>query len=495
MILNPFKPRGVLAALLLVSPALAHGGHENVPEGAAISEDPIDSTLWVHMILMGLSFGIIFPLGMVLGIVRSRWHVPLQIVGTVIAVVAYFLGHAHKGRQFSKNVHASFANTLMFMLVAQVVIGFYLKLHLSKGIHGRIRRVFVILHGILGKAMPVASWVQMLFGGITAMGFCRDDHLGQCLAHFIMGSAFIAYGILLTILLLVGQYWLRRTGRSQEFFDSLVIAAWGCVNTFTEHRWGGPWVHNDLQHTTMGIVWWCAGLLGIWLSRSRDGRPKRNLIPAIVIGLTGYAMSAHPQTLMISTMIHTIFGYTLMAAALTRIIEISFVLRDKSTVSMDGSNPNSFQYLTPFLLYASGFLFMGATEEQMQLLHQAEITHVSYILILYSIAFILFLFVNVLLHIYAVHAWPESTKPSHARESLDAEPEQRPSRFMNGHARSTAEAQHINDAEAFELQGLISDEEEDDNKASGAGNQTMGPRKAEDEESAPLVGRDSSSRS
>lgn len=325
-------------------------------------------------------------------------------------MLAYFLGHAHKGRQFSKNVHASFANTLMLMMVVQIVLGVYLKLHLTKGIHGRIRRVIVIAHGVVGKAMPVASWVQMLFGGITAMGFCRDDHLGQCLAHFIMGSAFIAYGILLTILLLVGQYWLRRTGRSQEFFDSLIIAAWGCVNTFTEHRWGGPWVHNDLQHTTMGVVWWCAGLLGIWMSRKRNGRPKRNLIPAIVILLTGYAMSAHPQTLMISTMIHSIFGYTLMAAGFTRIIEISFVLRDKGSVSPDGSDPNSFQYLTPFvslpqpfrlkcvvisnlsqLLYASGFLFMGATEEQMQLLNDAGITHVSYVLILYSIAFILFL--------------------------------------------------------------------------------------------------------
>lgn len=34
---------------------------------------------------------------------------------------------------------------------------------------------------------------------------------------------------------------------------------------------------------------------------------------------------------------------------------------------------------------------MGATEEQMQLLEDSGITHVSYILILFSIAFILFL--------------------------------------------------------------------------------------------------------
>lgn len=237
----------------------------------------------------------------------------------------------------------------MLMLILQVVLGVYLKLHLSKGINGRIRRFVVVGHGVLGKMMPLVSWIQMLFGGIAALGFCRDDHLGQCLAHFIMGSAFIAYGILLTILLLVGQYWLRRTGRSQEFFDSIIIAAWGCVNTFTEHRWGGPWVHNDLQHTTMGIVWWCAGLLGVWLSRKRNGRPKRNLIPGIVILLTGYAMSAHSQHLPLSTMVHTAFGYTLMAAGATRIVEISFVLRDRSTFSPDGSDPHSFQYLPPFV--------------------------------------------------------------------------------------------------------------------------------------------------
>lgn len=277
------------------------------------------------------------------------------------------------------------------MLFAQAAMGIYLKLHIERGFLGKIRKAIVSAHGILGKIMPIAAWVQMLFGGITALGFCQGDHVGQCAAHFIMGSAFIAYGIVYTILLLVGQIWLRRTGRSQEFYDSLVIAAWGCVNTFTEHRWGGPWVRNDLQHTSMGIIWWCAGLLGMWLSRDRRGRPKRNLIPAIVIAITGWAMSGHPQELHLSTMVHSVFGYTLMAAGITRIIEISFVLKDANSISEDGEDTNSFQFLPPFLLYAGGFLFMGATEEQMLLLSNAGVTHVTYILILYSFAFLLFL--------------------------------------------------------------------------------------------------------
>lgn len=270
-------------------------------------------------------------------------------MGTIIAVLGYFLGHAHKGRQFAPNAHAKFANWLMLMLFVQIVLGIYLRLHLTKGINGKIRRAVVLGHGILGKLMPVVSWGQMLLGGIAALGYCRDDHLGQCLAHFIMGSAFIGYGIVMMIMLLVGQAWLRRTGRSQEFFDSAVIAAWGCVNTFTEHRWGGAWVANDIQHTTMGVIWWCAGLAGMWLSRKQDGSPKRNFVPGFVIFMTGWGMSGHPQHLMISTMVHTMFGYSLMAAGLTRIIEVAFVLKDKATVSDDDMETNSFQYIPPFV--------------------------------------------------------------------------------------------------------------------------------------------------
>lgn len=364
----------------------------------------------------------------------------------------------------------------MLMLIAQIAMGVYLKLHLEKGINGKIRKVVVKAHGIVGKALPVVTWVQFVFGGITALGFCRADHTGQCLAHFIMGSAFIAYGIILIILLLVGQLWLRRTGRSQEFFDSLVIAAWGCVNTFTEHRWGGPWVHNDLQHTSMGIIWWAAGLVGVWLSRTRDGRPKRNLIPGIVILVTGWAMSAHPQHLPISTMIHTVFGYTLMAAGAARVIEISFVLKDRSATTTDGSDPNSFQYLTPFLLIAGGFLFMGATEEQMEVLNDANVTHVSYVLILFSIAFLLFLcklllilcgdlqtnrlpVVNMLLHLYAVHAWGQTTKSDAETPRTNGMANGHADRRTNDYARTD---RRIRDAEEFELEGIDSDDEDDE---------------------------------
>jgi len=329
---------------------------------------------------------------------------------------------------------------VMLMLAGQIVLGVYLKLHLERGIHARIRKYTVILHGVLGKAMPITSWVQMLFGGITALGFCRADHLGQCLAHFIMGSSFIAYGIIMIIMLFVGQAWLRRTGRSQEFWDSGVIAVWGCINTFTEHRWGHSWAHNDIQHTSMGIVWWCAGLLGMWLSRGKGGVPKRNVIPGLVILLTGYAMSSHPQHLPLSTMVHRVFGYSLMAAGLARIIEICFVLKDQPTLE----EPSSFQHLPPFLLFASGFIFMAATEEQLALVDSVGIDHVSYILVLYSLAFLLYLFVQVLLYLFIHNSSTfKLAGEVPATNGITPEPTNR----------------RVQDAEEFELEGLITDDD------------------------------------
>lgn len=100
------------------------------------------------------------------------------------------------------------------------------------------------------------------------------------------------------------------------------------------------------------------------------------------------------------------------------------------------------------LLYASGFLFMGATEEQMALLAGQHITHVSYILLLFSVAFLLFLFVAMLLHLYASHVWP-----------IDRNPVVLPkvNGRANGHVRG--DSQRLRDAEEFELEGLISDDE------------------------------------
>ncbi len=67
----------LLFKLALVLPVAAHEHHNELSEEQANS--PVDSILWIHIFLQGLVWGVLFPTGMVLGLSRSRWHVPLQV--------------------------------------------------------------------------------------------------------------------------------------------------------------------------------------------------------------------------------------------------------------------------------------------------------------------------------------------------------------------------------------------------------------------------------
>ncbi len=101
------------------------------------------------------------------------------------------------------------------------------------------------------------------------------------------------------------------------------------------------------------------------------------------------------------------------------------------------------------LLYASGFLFMGATEEQMQLIAGSGMDAVAYILILYSLAFLMFLLVNMLIYLYDRSA---------TGQSVATKANGRPR--TNNHNRT--ESRQLRDAEEFELDGLMSDDDEEE---------------------------------
>ena len=83
----------------------------------------------------------------------------------------------------------------------------------------------------------------------------------------------------------------------------------------------------------------------------------------------------------------------------------------------------------------------------MNLLTSAGVSHVSYILLLYSVSFLLFLFVCMLLHLYASHAHPlDPTRPKDMANG-----------GLNGHVGHVD--RRVRDAEEFELEGLMSDDE------------------------------------
>lgn len=114
--------------------------------------------------------------------------------------------------------------------------------------------------------------------------------------------------------------------------------------------------------------------------------------------------------------------------------------------------------IPPQLLYASGFLFMGATEEQMALLASSHVTHVSYVLLLYSLAFLLFLFVSVLLRLYANATWPLSSSPLSSGGVMALKKDDGENGIVVGNGNG--HLGRIKDAEEFELEGLMSDAED-----------------------------------
>ncbi|KAJ1660601.1 hypothetical protein IWQ61_000495 [Dispira simplex] len=376
--------------------AHAHSGHT----GVELSHD-IDTRLWLHILCMGLAYGVLFPVGAVLGITRNRFHVPVQAVGSCLVVVGYFLGHYHGGRQFGETAHVYFSRVVMLAFFVQIGCGVYLKLHLERYLkRDYLRPIIRIIHRSIGYITMLLAWVQVLLGFIALTGFCYADHFGQCLAHFIMGSSFVWYGVWLLFSLTLAGPWLRSKGRSPEFYDSVVILAWGIFNTFTEHRWDEPWTHKDLQHTAMGILWWCGGILGI-LMTWRAPPHSRSMVPALIILFTGLAMAAHHQHTEFSTRVHAYFGGALCIAGITRIIELFMVSFYPIGKDIDsGVWPHPFRYVPPFFLMLSGTMFMSANEESIQTLVDAGAEPASYCLLIVAVAFMLFFMAYGLMTLY-----------------------------------------------------------------------------------------------
>lgn len=101
-------------------------------------------------------------------------------------------------------------------------------------------------------------------------------------------------------------------------------------------------------------------------------------------------------------------------------------------------------------MYAAGFLFMGATEEQMNLIASSSMDPVSYILILFSLAFMLFLFVNMLIHL-CDRLLSDATGGKYSNGQIN----------LNGSSREEA---RLGDAEEFELGGLSDDDDNDEGR-------------------------------
>ncbi|KAJ2484525.1 hypothetical protein IWW47_005665, partial [Coemansia sp. RSA 2052] len=98
------RAAALLACALVVRGHNHHAVNMNFDMG-----EPIDGVLKAHIVLMSIAFGAFFPIGMVLGLRKHKWHVPVQATGGVLAVIGFVLGHSHGGRAFHENAHSKFS--------------------------------------------------------------------------------------------------------------------------------------------------------------------------------------------------------------------------------------------------------------------------------------------------------------------------------------------------------------------------------------------------
>ncbi|KAJ2091922.1 hypothetical protein IW138_001611 [Coemansia sp. RSA 986] len=372
-----------------------HGANMNFDAG-----EPIGGVLKAHIFLMSVAFGALFPVGLVLGLKKNKWHVPVQATGGVLAIVGFILGHAHGGRAFPDNAHSKFSWFMLWLLVGQLGAGIYLKLHTERRFNDRARPFVKIAHKIMAIVMVVATYVQVLLGVVAWLGYCYDGYFGQCLAHLIMGSSFLAYGVWLLLLVRVATPWLTRIGRSPELYDSALIMVWGLFNTFTEHGFvekAHGWSHKDLQHTSLGVIWFCGGLLSTYMLR-KSSPADRSMFPAIILIFTGCAMGAHEQDTEFSTQVHFVFGLSLVLAGLTRCVEIMLITT--GLVRSDSKAPNPFQYIPVFFLCHSGMAFMSANKQNVAAIEAMGIDIGTFSLAYLSISFLLFLYAYFLIQLY-----------------------------------------------------------------------------------------------
>ncbi|KIW94093.1 uncharacterized protein Z519_05409 [Cladophialophora bantiana CBS 173.52] len=374
-----------------------------IPTTWFTSGDPIDSFIWGHVILMVTAFAVIFPIGMVLGLGKSRWHVPFQVFGLILTVVGWILPSFHGGRQYLKpNIHASFAKWLLCAVIAQAGSGIYLGFRLEGGQHRTIRKILQRWHGVAGKLMPVASWTQMMFGGETSQGFCHGDWLPMCAGHVSMGSIMVGTGIILVIITIDGERWIRKTGRSLDFYACGTIAASGCGNALFEHIPGSEWNHREYSHVAFGVFWWIAGIVGLWQTRKPD---QRTPIPGVVFLVTGWYFSMHEQPNPMAKHVHEILGCVMMSAGAIHFMEIAYFIRnvDRSNATVDSSphkSPNPSEFVFSFLIIVMGVINIYAPPQTLWLFNYWGLDHISLMLIWFSIAMGIMCFTLTLVQLY-----------------------------------------------------------------------------------------------
>ena len=151
---------------------------------------------------------------------------------------------------------------------------------------------------------------------------------------------------------------------------------------------GDPFTTKQIQHISIAVMYWFAGLVGMGIESKRIRRllasgataamppsartseavaepptyiASFNPFPALCIGITGAAMSAHFQTYVFQVQIHMLWGYLLTSFAVLRCLTYFFLWLGPPRSILPSRPPT--EALASFFLACGGLVFMFSTEE------------------------------------------------------------------------------------------------------------------------------------
>ena len=283
-----------------------------------------------------------------------------------------------------------------------------------------ISKIDTIAQIAILRPLMCIGFFQLCTGMITATGMMKGNTVFNGLAHFIKGAIFLWYGVI-TLGRWMGAFadfgwawnikptastvpeWKKKVPTG-EAVESGVIFVYGATQVWMEHLGSddGVWSHKDLQHVSIAIMMFWAGLIGMLVesksilrylnihteqvaSQARREVPSEqeskyipprlynfsfNPFPSLVIFMVGIMMSMHVQENMLATMIHKQWGYLLAGFAFWR-ISTYIILSLSPPTSVYPSRPVT-ELLSSFCLICGGLIFMASNAETVGYLLRTE---------------------------------------------------------------------------------------------------------------------------
>ena len=116
-----------------------------------------------HGVLMLFAFACLFPLGILAGRKRSRWHIPLQLAGVGCVTIAVLIIMSRPGGPGSTSVHAITGFFMLALLALQALLGMALKA--ARKACRTAARVMARVHSSLAWFFVPAAWM-VAYGGL-----------------------------------------------------------------------------------------------------------------------------------------------------------------------------------------------------------------------------------------------------------------------------------------------------------------------------------------